>query len=67
MIDDSNEKGKPVLRYEEKRDEKGHYIWKPVYLRDTPSETIDMMNEKNQEWKTTKQLIYDTDGHRIEE
>ena len=33
--------------------------------KDTPKEVIDRMNETHQEWKTTKQVKYDSDGKRL--
>jgi len=33
--------------------------------KDTPKEIIDRMNETHQEWKTTKQVKYDSDGKRL--
>jgi len=64
---DDNPDGRPVARYEEKRDDKGRLVWRPVYIKETPKETIQAMNEKFNEWKTTKQVKYDKNGMRIED
>ena len=57
-----DEQVRAVLRYEEKRDEKGKMDWRPVYLKETPKDVIEIMNEQHQEWKTVKQVKYNNDG-----
>ena len=50
-----NPEGKAVLRYEEKTDDRGRRVFRPVYLKETPPEEIRRMNERYNEWKTTPQ------------
>jgi hypothetical protein len=67
MKNNETETGRTIGGFKEGQDEKGNYVLKPIYLKETPKETIKAMNEQFSEWKTTKQIKYDKDGHRIEE
>jgi hypothetical protein len=67
MNNEETGKGKTIGGYKEGKDEKGNTVMKPVYLKETPKESIQAMNEQFQDWKTTKQVKYDKDGYRIED
>jgi len=54
-INDDNSEHKAVIRYDQKYDEKGRMVLKPVFLKETPPEEIKRMNEEHQEWKKYKQ------------
>ena len=61
------EKGRAVLRYEEKTDSHGNKVMMPIYLKTTPAEETARMNGMYDEWKTTKQIKYNTEVVREEE
>jgi len=52
---DDNPDNKAVIKYDEKYDDKGRKIWRPVYLKETPIEEIQRMSEMFSEWKNVKQ------------